>query len=232
MYKRILIVLGIIVIGCLVFLILVKHDTSVFVNSTAVASHTIVLDAGHGKPDEGAEAKDGTTEENINLQITLKLQRLLEQSGTKVILTRSDENGIYDIDANSIREKKISDIKNRVELGNGEGVDLLVSIHLNKYEDPKYSGWQTFYQEGNEQSIKLANEIQSSIKDVVDIENNRVPHKIQDVYLLKKVTKPSVIVECGFLSNTQELERLKTDEYQEKIAFGIYMGIQRYFSES
>lgn len=230
MYKRILIVLGILVIGSIAFLVLVKKDKSITVNSTAVTRRVIVLDAGHGCPDFGAKAEDGTTEEYINLQIALKLQRLLEQSGAIVVLTRSDENGIYGSDANTIREKKISDIHNRVELGNGEDVDCVVSIHLNKFEDSKYSGWQSFYQEKNEDSKTLAEDIQESIKDVTGVENNRIAHSIKDIYLMDHIDNPTVIVECGFLSNVEELERLKTDEYQEKLAFGIYIGMQRYFN--
>lgn len=138
------------------------------VNATPVASKVIVIDAGHGKPDEGAVGIYGTTEEAINLKIALKLQRLIEQSGGTVYLTRSDENGIYSEDANTIREKKKSDMKNRVTIGNGEDVDVLVSIHLNKFPQSKYSGWQTFYQKDSEYSKRLAENIQNSLKDTID----------------------------------------------------------------
>ena len=100
--------------------------------SLPVSGKTIVIDAGHGKPDEGAESSRGTTEAETNLKIALKLQNLLEQSGSVVILTRSDENGIYDIDSKTLRQKKISDIHNRVKIGNESSADIFVSIHLNK----------------------------------------------------------------------------------------------------
>ena len=113
--------------------------------SLPVSGKTIVIDAGHGKPDEGAQSSKGTTEAETNLKIALKLQNLLEQSGASVILTRSDENAIYDIDAKTLKQKKISDIHNRVKIGNESSADIFVSIHLNKIPQQQYDGWQTFY---------------------------------------------------------------------------------------
>ena len=179
----------------------------------------------------GAIGFDGTTESALNLSITLKLQKLLECSGAKVILTRSDENGIYSLDSKSIREKKISDIKNRVELGNNSSADIFVSIHLNKYPPSEiYRGWQTFYQGDNESSKMLAEIIQVSIGKNIDYNNNRKPSKITDVYIMNNVKVPTVIVECGFLSNSEELSLLKDESYQYKLAWGIFTGIQDYFS--
>lgn len=104
----------------------------------------------------GAESKNGTTEAQINLEIVLKIQQLLEQSGCTVILTRSDENAIYDLDAKTLKQKKISDIHNRVKIGNESSADIFVSIHLNKINEQQYDGWQTFYNTNNEQSKALA----------------------------------------------------------------------------
>lgn len=183
-----------------------------------------------GKPDEGAVGLFGTTEQAINLSISLKLQKLIEQCGAKVILTRSDENGIYSIDSKSIREKKVSDIKNRVDLGNNSNADIFISIHLNKYPPSEiYRGWQTFYQNKNNESENLATLIQNNINKNIDYENNRTPMKITDVYIMKNVTIPTVIVECGFLSNSEETTLLKDDTYQYKLAWGIFLGIQEYF---
>lgn len=183
-----------------------------------------------GKPDEGAVGLFGTTEQAINLSISLKLQKLIEQCGAKVILTRSDENGIYSIDSKSIREKKVSDIKNRVDLGNNSNADIFISIHLNKYPPSEiYRGWQTFYQNKNDESENLATLIQNNINKNIDYENNRTPMKITDVYIMKNVTIPTVIVECGFLSNSEETTLLKDDTYQYKLAWGIFLGIQEYF---
>ena len=177
----------------------------------------------------GAESSSGTTEAEINLKIALKLQNLLEQSGSTVILTRSDENAIYELDSDTIREKKISDIHNRVKIGNESSADIFVSIHLNKISESKYSGWQTFYKQNNEESKKLATAIQNNLNDAIQKENNRVPAKLNTVYIMKYVEIPITIVECGFLSNPEEEQNLLTEEYQEKLAWGIYNGINDYF---
>lgn len=182
-----------------------------------------------GKPDEGAESREGTTEAETNLKITLKVQNLLEQSGATVILTRSDENAIYDLDKNTLREKKISDIHNRVKIGNESSADAFISIHLNKIPENQYWGWQTFYKSGNEESIKLAKSLQTSLSESIEKENKRVAMKLDNVYIIKHVEIPISIVECGFLSNSEEEKLLLQDEYQDKLAWGIYTGIMDYF---
>ena len=208
----------------------VQNNILTETNATPLTSKVIVVDAGHGLPDEGAVGFNGTTEEAINLAISLKLQKLLETSGAKVILTRSDENGIYSLDSKSIREKKISDIKNRVNLGNNSNADIFVSIHLNKYPPSEiYRGWQTFYQANNTDSKNLSNLIQTNINKNIDYKNTRKPMKITDVYIMNNVKIPSVIVECGFLSNPEETTLLQDENYQSKIAWGIFIGIQDYF---
>ena len=199
--------------------------------SLPVAGKTIVIDAGHGKPDEGAESSNGTTEAETNLKIALKLQNLLEQSGCTVILTRSDENAIYDLDKNTLREKKVSDIRNRVKIGNSSSADTFVSIHLNKIPQQQYWGWQCFYNSKNEKSINLAKKIQSNLNDAIQKENKRVAMKLDTVYIMKHVEIPISIVECGFLSNPEEEQQLLEDGYQDKLAWGIFNGIIDYFNE-
>ena len=177
----------------------------------------------------GAESSNGTTEAETNLKIALKVQSLLEQSGATVILTRSDENAIYDIDSKTLKQKKISDIHNRVKIGNESSADIFVSIHLNKIPQQQYYGWQTFYQEGNEASTNLAKSIQTNLNDSIQKENKRVAMKIDNIYIMKHVEIPATIVECGFLSNPEEEKQLLTDEYQDKLAWGIFNGIMDYF---
>ena len=179
----------------------------------------------------GAESSNGTTEAETNLKIALKLQNLLEQSGSTVILTRSDENAIYDIDSKTLKQKKISDIHNRVKIGNESQADIFVSIHLNKIPEQQYYGWQCFYKEGNEDGKKLAELIQSNLNESMQKENNRVAMKIDNIYIIKKVEIPTTIVECGFLSNPEEEKQLLDDNYQNKLAWGIYNGIIDYFYE-
>ena len=174
---------------------------------------------------------NGTTEAESNLKIALKLQNLLEQSGATVILTRSDENAICDIDSKTLKQKKISDIHNRVKIGNESQADAFVSIHLNKIPQQQYDGWQTFYKEGNEQSIKLAKSIQNGLNNSIQKENNRIAKSIDNVYIIKHIEIPTAIVECGFLSNPEEEKLLLQDEYQNRLAWGIYNGIIDYFYE-
>lgn len=210
-----------------------KDENLNYINTVSlpVSGKVVVVDAGHGVPDEGAEVGDGTTEAQTNLKIALKLQNLLEQSGCTVILTRSDENGIYDLDSKTLKQKKISDIRNRVKIGNESSADIFVSIHLNKIPQQQYDGWQTFYNKESEQGQKLAKSIQENLNEAIQRENKRTAAKIENIYIINNVKIPTTIVECGFLSNPQEKEKLLTDSYQNRLAWGIYNGIIDYFYE-
>lgn len=232
MNKKKLIVL-LILIGILIISIYIINNKKEIIQTVSlpVSGKTIVLDAGHGQPDSGAENSTGLTEESINLKITKKVQSLLEQSGCNVVLTRSDENGIYDLDSKTLREKKVSDIKNRVKIGNESSADAFVSIHLNKIEQSQYYGWQTFFKQNNEKSEQLAKSIQEELNSSIQKENRREALKITGKYIIEHVEIPITIVECGFLSNPEEAELLQQDEYQNKLAWGIYNGIMDYFYE-
>lgn len=197
-------------------------------SSTPVTDHTIILDAGHGFPDGGAVNKNGLSESNINLSIILKLQELLEVSNCNVILTRSDENGIYDADS---KNKKVSDLKNRVELANTSNSEILVSVHLNMISGEQYYGWQSFYQPSNENSKALASYIQNNLNYSIARENKRTILPLSNIYLMDNSKIPAVTIECGFLSNAEDSRLLQTDEYQNNIAWGIYAGIMDYFEE-
>ena len=190
--------------------------------SQSVTNKVLVIDAGHGKQDEGAINSDGVSEEELNLEIALKLQKLLESNFAAVILTRSDENGIYEIDKDSIQKKKISDMKKRAEIANNSFADLFISIHLNMTNDKKYWGWQTFYRTNDENSKKLATLIQSNLNSTISKENKRVPLSLNSIYIMKNVKIPIALVECGFLSNENESNLLQNPTYQEKLAWGIY----------
>ena len=193
-------------------------------SSLPVSNRAIILDAGHGNPDGGATNSNGDiVESSLNLQIVLKLQNLLESSNCTVILTRSDENGIYETDADSIREKKISDMKNRVKIANNSNAELFISIHMNKLDQTQYSGWQTFYKPDDECSRLLAQKIQTNLNSFMQIENTRQ---------IKHITQPGILIECGFLSNYRESQLLNTDNYQNNLAWSIYTGIMDYFNEN
>ena len=231
--KKRLVILGIfllLVISICVIMQFKEPETKETV-ALPVSNKVIVVDAGHGEPDGGAVSSNGISEAEINLKIALKLHNLLEQSGATVMLTWSDENGIYDLDKETLKQKKVSDIKNRVKIGNSSSADIFVSIHLNKIPQQQYSGWQTFFKKDCENGKKLATAIQENLKQAVQKENDRVPMKIDNVYIVKNVEIPLTIVECGFLSNTEEEKQLQDDNYQNRLSWGIYNGIIDYFYE-
>lgn len=190
--------------------------------SMPVCKKNIVIDAGHGAWDPGKVAKDGSLEKDINLDIAKKLQIYLEQSGSFVLTTRIEDE--------ALSTKKREDLKERKNIANGENVDLLVSIHQNSFPKESVRGAQVFYYDGSEKSKMLAECIQERLKEI-DKNNTRVAKSNKDYYLLKRTTVPSVIVECGFLSNYEENQKLKTNEYQDKLAWSIYLGILDYFGK-
>lgn len=228
--KRILFIILTIIVSIFSLAITSLKNTTLETFSLPVSNHTIILDAGHGLPDGGAVAIDGSYESDINLDIVLKLQNLLEASNCTVILTRSDENGIYDADKNTIREKKISDMRNRVQIANNSDSEIFVSIHMNKISDSRYSGWQTFYKQSDDTSKRLANLVQENLNYYIQKENKREIKPISGIYLVKNVNIPLIIVECGFLSNNEETRLLHTDYYQNELAWGIYCGLMDYFN--
>ena len=227
--KRITFILTMIIISVISFSLNKEKLDTIQTVSLPISNKTIVLDAGHGYPDKGAESKNGVSESSINLIITQKLQSLLEQSGCNVIITRSDENGIYDLNSNTLREKKVSDIKNRVKIGNESSADAFISIHLNKIPQTQYYGWQTFFKQNNIESEELAKSIQEELNSSIQRENKREALKITGKYIVEHVEIPIAIVECGFLSNQEEENLLQQEEYQNRLAWGIYNGIMDFF---
>lgn len=213
-------------------IILGSNQTTIEVSSLPYSNKTIILDAGHGSPDGGATSSNKKIlESDLNLKIILKLQKLLEISNINVILTRSDENGIYSETAESIREKKISDMENRVKISENFSADLFLSIHMNSLENKSVNGFQVFYTTKNNNSKNCANYIHENLQySISNFSNNKKIKEITNIYLAQKITLPFVLVECGFLSNNNEAELLNTESYQEKIAWGIYTGIIDYLS--
>ncbi len=190
---------------------------------------TIILDAGHGGFDGGAVGVDGTLEKDINLKITKRLEHYLKMSNFNVILTRTDENSIEDDSSTSIANRKVSDMKNRLKIINEYPDALFISIHLNKFSASSVHGAQVFYSVNNDDSLVLADSIQNSLTSLLKPDNERCSKKAdKTIYLMKHAKNPAVIIECGFLSNKQELSLLKTDDYQGKLSFAIYCGILDY----
>lgn len=205
-----------------------------FLNVSAGApfEKTVILDAGHGGFDGGAVAIDGTVEKDINLNISLTLESLLKQNGFCVIMTRNRDVSTEDTESSQIASKKKSDLRNRLNLMKDYPEAVFVSIHLNKFTTSSASGSQVFY--SDDQRSKLLGEyIQRSIVSLIQHDNMRVNKKAtSSTYLLYNATVPAVLVECGFLSNREELAKLKQKDYQNKIAFSIYCGIMEYFKEN
>lgn len=187
----------------------------------------VVIDAGHGGADPGKVGINDALEKDINLEIAKKLQQFLEMADVEVILTRDSDAGLYDENASN---KKVQDMKRRVAIIEEAQPVMTVSIHQNSYHEEYVHGAQTFYYANSEQSKLLAEKIQQSLLNGVDNENTRTAKSNDSYYLLKKTSSPIVIVECGFLSNSEEAQKLASDYYQEKLAWAIHLGILQYIN--
>ncbi len=191
---------------------------------------TVLLDPGHGGIDSGAVSKDGIMEKDINLKISNKLKDKLLKKGYKVVMTRYDDKGLY-TDDGRIRKKKIEDLDNRCKLKEDSKCNMFISIHLNMFPQSKYYGAQVWYSK-NENSRKLAAILQKNLVNDLDNNNNRKEKAAFDSYkvLRCKDHMPSVLIECGFLSNAEEKDKLLKNEYQDKIAECIEKSINEYYS--
>lgn len=187
----------------------------------------VVIDAGHGGDDPGKVGIDGSLEKDINLQIAKKLRTYLEQSDVEVVMTREEDVGLYEADDT---RKKMADMKKRCEIIEESGADLVVSIHQNSYHEENVSGGQVFYYKSSEKGKKLAEILQKRFDYVLGDQNRRLAKANGNYYLLLHVKNPIVIVECGFLSNRKEAAMLQEEEYQDKLAWTIHMGILEYLN--
>lgn len=199
-------------------------------SAKATVRQQIILDAGHGGFDGGASALDGTLEKDINLEIALKVKEFLSLAGYEVILTRDEDTSTEDTESSSISDRKKSDLRNRLELMKEYPDAIFVSIHMNKFTTSAASGSQVFYRPDDKTSVLLGESIQTSIIENLQHDNTRVNKQAtSSTYLLYNATIPAVLVECGFLSNQKDLSNLKDTEYQKKMAFCIFCGIDKYF---
>ncbi len=199
------------------------YDENIAVSVLPVEKRCIVVDPGHGGFDPGKVAGDGVTEKTINLAIAEKLRGFLEQGGAVVISTRTEDS--------SLSKSKREDLKGRADIANGENMDMFISIHQNSFPQAGAKGAQVFYYKSSQEGKRLAESIQARLREVVDMNNTRVAKSNTAYYVLKEIKVPSVIVECGFLSNSVEHDKLMSSEYQEKLAWAIYMGILDYYGE-
>lgn len=206
----------------------VGHDvqTPVFAPRDGEPSLTIVVDPGHGGEDGGAVSTDGTVHESgLNLEVAQRVCDLLRFTGQRVVMTRTEDVSIHSPEAKSMRQKKVSDLHNRAALVNGIERAVLVSIHQNSLPSSQVThGAQVFWntQEGAE---PLADAVQAALNASINVGNEKHPKKIPStIYLMKQITAPGILVECGFLSNAGETAKLQTPAYQRRLAAAITAG--------
>lgn len=188
----------------------------------------IVVDPGHGGNDPGKVGVTGVLEKDINLQVAVMLGEYLEKKGIDVVLTRETDISLAEEGASSTQ---VSDLKNRVEIIEKASPEMAVSIHQNSYTDSSVSGAQVFYYGQSTEGQRLAEAVQAGLIEILDSSNRREAKANESYYILKRTSVPTVIVECGFLSNPEEESLLQDEEYQNKIVEAIYQGIQTYLDE-
>ena len=188
---------------------------------------TVIIDAGHGMPDGGTVGASGVIEQEINLKIAKKVEEILKGKGYITVMTRSGEDSIAKDDAMSIREMKVQDMKKRKELIKKSNADIFISIHMNSYPDPKVSGLRVFYSAKHSKIKGLAEDIQKRISEVTGSKTYAVKTADRDLFLMKDPPIPAILVECGFLSNPAEEQKLADEEYQIKIAWAIADSIEK-----
>lgn len=213
-----------------------KTDNSLEENVAAVPADfgkgkIVILDPGHGGEDPGAVSdKLGIKEKEVNLYIAGEVKKMLEASGYKVIMTRTEDFLEYDETAKSNTAKRRQDLIRRKGIMDSQGADIVVSIHLNKFTDSKYKGAQVFFPKNSKSSQKLAISLQASLIENVDKENTREALvKKEEIIILKNLKTTTAIVECGFLSNVDEEAKLGEKAYRDKLAKAIKIGIDGYF---
>lgn len=195
----------------------------------------VIIDPGHGGEDGGAVGHDGIVEKNINLKISLALRDALKLLGYETIMTREKDKAIYDESAINLRQKKRSDLKNRLSIinKNSNKDSIFISIHQNKFPNEKYSGTQLFFSKNNPKSENLAVYIRENITSKLQPKNEReIKEATSKIFLLNNSKIPSVTIECGFLSNKEESQKLNDENYQKKLALCTLFGIDRFFRDT
>ena len=184
-------------------------------SENAVIYPSVIIDAGHGGVDGGAVSCTGVYESQINLEIAIKLNDLFHLLGMQTVMIRDTDKSVY-TEGETIAAKKVSDIKERVRIANTTPKALYISIHQNHFSDPKYHGAQVFYnkQEGSKAFSEL---MQNALRNHIDSTNKRQCKKTSGVYLMEHISCPGILIECGFLSNTDEEEKLRDSNYQKKL---------------
>lgn len=228
---------NVILIGLIFALLLAIYSLNINMDTQASTvagkeqrTGTVVIDAGHGGEDPGKISNySDLKEKELNLKIAIMVKELLENDRYIVIMTREEDKLTYSEGTTNIYDKRLQDLTRRKSIMDSSGADIVVSIHTNSFTDTQYYGAQTFYPRNSPESLKLANCLQNSLKELVDKSNKRLPQEKGAIVILNDLKTPTVIVECGFLSNAAEEKRLGNQEYQSMIAAAIKNGIDNYF---
>lgn len=187
---------------------------------------TVIIDAGHGGEDGGTSSASGLVEKDVNLDIAKKLAAMLRAHGINVVMTREDDRLLYDRDIDFHGRKKKLDMAARLNVMTSAENAVFISIHMNSYSSPQYSGLQVWYSQNNADSEVLANVIQAGNKSLLQPDNKRkIKSATSAIFLLDKATCPAVLVECGFLSNPAEAAIFETNEYRQKVALTLCSSI-------
>ncbi len=229
----VLTVLIVMVISITFLKIVEKRDNDSSVSaSTKNENVVVVIDPGHGGEDPGSVAPDGTLEKDLNLEIANLVRALCILNGTEVKMTRTEDTLLYDYydDLEDYTgKKKVYDLKNRLKIAEEHEGALYLGIHMNKFSQAKYSGTQIYYSKNNPSSYSVATDLSKSIKEYLQPSNNRqIKGADSSIYILNNIENPAILVECGFLSNENELTQLKNEEYRAKLALIIFSSICKY----
>ena len=219
-------------------LIVTKIASDAYINSTAyeetiseiTEKSTVILDAGHGGEDCGAIGKNGILEKNLNLEIATAIGKMLSEKGFAVIYTRTNDSLLYTEEENIYGMRKIYDLKNRCKFGAEYPNAIFISIHMNSYKSENCTGLQVYYSENSEDSYTLASSVQKSVKENLQPTNKRQIKPGKDMYILENLSNPAILIECGFLTNPDECEKLAKKEYQKELSFSIVCGIIEYMN--
>ena len=211
--------------------LLFSSEDGGFLNTSAEDEKiTVVIDPGHGGRDGGAVGKDGTLEKDLNLAVALKLKAILESADIQVVMTRETDIELASPDSS---HKKADDLKTRLQLAQNQKNAIFISIHMNKFPVEKYCGLQVYYSQNHPDSARLAEQIQSDTRELLMKNNNRKTKASNGTsYLLDRIEHPAILVECGFLSNTEECARLATKDYQKQLATVLFSSISNFYENN
>ena len=204
-----------------------KNSMDLSTNTMPYEECVIVIDAGHGGIDGGATGTNGVTEKDLNLAVASKLAALFRMTGYTVIETRTSDCSLADADAKKGHVKQ-SDLTNRLKISNQYPKSVLISIHMNTYPGVDCSGLQVWYSQNNDLSAELANAVQGGVKSMLQPQNNRkIKAATSSIYLLRHAENPAILIECGFISNVEECEKLTTELYQKELVLAIFASLHK-----